>query len=99
MEVLFLYHRLYHTAEKQLLSLQKSDFQTLEKLTQEREEITKALCESFEKDGFAEDKKLMPESVQNKIHELTTKILDIDAEIKEALLEELRKKTLEFSTF
>jgi hypothetical protein len=97
LEVLFLYSRLFNTAQKQLESLKKADFQTLEVFTQEREEITNALCESFERENIAESKKTFPESVQNKIHELTAQTLDIDAEIKEVLLDELRKRTQELS--
>jgi hypothetical protein len=98
LEVLFLYHRLFTTAQKQLESLKKADFKTLELLTREREEITNALCDSFEKNNFADKRIALPESVQTKIHELTAQTLDIDAEIKETLLEELRKRTQELTT-
>lgn len=41
---------------------------------------------------------MFPESVQNKIHELAAQTLDIDAETKEVLPGELRKRTQELST-
>ena len=50
------------------------------------------------KENYNKNLKKMPESIQNKIHELTAKTLDIDAEIKEILLEELRKRTQELTT-
>ncbi len=98
MEVLFLYHRLYHIAGKQLEALKKLDLGTLEKLTKEREEITRSLCASFVR-HFAEGEEALPESVGKKIHELTARTLDIDAQVKELLLEELRERTLELSAF
>ena len=97
MFVLFLYHRLYLTAKKQLESLRRLDFPTLEKLTLEREDVTRRLCDGIKSLAADEEAETISDPVRKKIHELTTQTLAIDAEIKERLLEELKEKTLELS--
>ena len=97
MFILFLYHRLYLTAKKQLESLRQLDFATLEKLTVEREDVTRRLCDGIRSLSADDEAGTISEPIRKKIHELTTQTLAIDAEIKERLLEELREKTLELS--
>jgi hypothetical protein len=46
--LLFLYHRLYQTTQRQLDSLKTYDYATLERLTLEREGVTRELCEMIE---------------------------------------------------
>jgi hypothetical protein len=95
--VLFLYHRLYLTAQKQLDSLKQLNFPSLERLTGEREDVTRRLCESIRNLGTDDNCEPISEPIRKKIHELTTQTLNIDAEIKERLLEELKERTLELS--
>lgn len=93
MFLLFLYNRLYLTAKKQLDSLRRLDFASLENITLEREDVTTRLSEGIERlrDCEAET---MSGPVRKKIHELTIKTLSIDAAIKERLLDELSEKAL-----
>jgi hypothetical protein len=93
--LLFLYHRLHQTASRQLESLKKYDYAALERLTVERENITRDLCRTIEQVGDGEDAEAFSESVRRKIHELTSKTLHVDAEIKELLLDDLKEKTRE----
>jgi len=92
-EVIFLYQHLYHTARKQLEALRRLDFGTLEALTREREKITSELCRLMQDSG---GEQLGP-AAKKRIREFTAKILDLDGEIKEVLLEELKERTLALS--
>ncbi len=95
MVLLFLYHRLYHTASRQLESLKKYDYPTLESLTQEREEVTRDLCRTIEDLSDEQGSEAISEPVRRKIHKLTSQTLHVDAEIKELLLKDLKEKTRE----
>lgn len=95
MVLLFLYHRLYHTASRQLESLKRYDYPALETLTQDREEVTRDLCRTIEELSDEQGNEAISEPVRRKIHELTSKTLHVDAEIKELLLKDLREKTQE----
>lgn len=96
MEILFLYQRLYHTARKQLDALRRLDLGTMETLTRERERITNQLCSVMQRYENDDEKELSP-VVKRRMREFTAEILDIDGQIKETLLEELKERTLELS--
>jgi hypothetical protein len=93
--LLFLYHRLYQTAQRQLESLKGYNYADLERLTLEREIVTRELCETIGELTNEQGTELLSEPVRRKIHELTTKTLHVDAEIKDLLLEDLKSKTVE----
>jgi hypothetical protein len=95
MVLLFLYHRLYQTASRQLESLKRYDYPTLETLTREREEVTGDLCRTIENLNDEQGTEAISEPVRRKIHELTSQTLHVDAEIKELLLKDLKEKTRE----
>jgi len=95
--LLFLYHRLYQTATRQLEALKNMDLVSLEDLTREREDVTRELCSSIADIDVSEASPHLSEATRRKIHQLTTQTLDIDAEIKNTLLEELKDRTLELS--
>jgi hypothetical protein len=95
--LLFLYHRLYHTASRQLESLKGCDYPTLETLTREREDVTRDLCRTIEDLSDKQGADTISEPVRRKIHELTSKTLHVDAEIKELLLKDLKEKTQELN--
>jgi len=90
-----MYHRLYLNARRQLEALRRLDFGTLENLTREREKLTEDICRvvrQSEDEGYK-----LPPPAKRRIKELTARILDVDSEIKEMLLEELKERTLELS--
>ncbi len=72
MVLLFLYHRLHHTAKRQLESLKRYDYATLEKLTLEREGVTRDLCHTIEGLDDEQGAETISEPVRRKIHELTS---------------------------
>jgi hypothetical protein len=96
-EILFLYERLHHVAQKQLAALKRMDFGELEELTSERETVTRELCDKIRSMDLGEND--LPIGIKNKIHEVTSEVLRIDQEIKDLLLEELSERTLELSGF
>jgi hypothetical protein len=93
--LLFLYHRLYLTAKRQLDSLKRFDYSTLERLTAEREDVTQELCEAIDDLTDEAGTETVSEPVRRRIHQLTSETLQIDAEMKDLLLEDLKEKTLE----
>jgi len=97
-EIIFQYQRLHNTAKKQLDALKRLDFGTLEKLTRERDDITRELCKNIKSLDLCDEDKL-PANIRKKIHELTSNIMELDRDIKDLLLEELSEKTMELSSF
>jgi hypothetical protein len=95
--VLFLYHRLYQTARRQLEALGNLNLDALEDLTHDREKVTSELCKCIADIEVENDSEPLSESIRNKIHELTLRTLDTDADIKNLLMEELKEKTLGLS--
>lgn len=95
MVLLFLYHRLFLTAKRQLECLRRRDYGLLERLTLERDDVTRELCETIA--GLTEEqgREVVSEAVRRKIHDLTAETLRVDAQIKDLLLKDLRDKTLE----
>jgi hypothetical protein len=93
--LLFLYHRLYLTAKRQLDSLKRFDYLTLERLTAEREDVTRELCEAIDELTDETGKETVSEPIRRRIHQLTSDTLQIDSEMKELLLEDLKEKALE----
>jgi hypothetical protein len=85
------------TAKKQLESLRRLDFRSLQQITLEREDVTKRLSEGIESLGDGEQAETISDPVRKKIHELTIQTLAIDTVIKERLLDELSEKALALS--
>ncbi len=95
MEIIFLYNRLLGLSKKQLDAIRKSDFDLMEELTRDRENVTAKICALLD-NGTAD---LGNELVGRKAGEITGQILDLDEEIKDALLDELFNRTIEISNF
>lgn len=94
MEIIFLYNRLYCMSRQQIEALCDENYDLLERLTEEREELTGRICRMLESGDFDLEK----DYVSKKATELTEKILEIDEELKNALLEELFQRTLTLSS-
>ena len=93
MEILFLYRRLFLTAQKQLESLRRLNLGELERLTRYRETVTQEISQQL----FAIRRTgVLPPfspSVKRKIQEMTHETLVLDSQIKNLLLHELETRT------
>jgi len=87
--VLFLYHRLWAIARRQLAALRRGDFAALERLTEERADLTQELCARVRSWTEPAVEGPMPASVRRRIQRLTVETLEIDEAIKAGLLEAL----------
>lgn len=92
MEIIFLYNGLLGISKQQLKALKKGDFELMEKLTTDRELLTNRICAIIDEGSL----NLEDDKFNSKAREITEEILDIDEDIKDALLEELfyRKEKL-----
>lgn len=95
MEIIFLYNRLLGLSKKQLDAIRKNDFDRMEELTRDREDLTARICDLLD-NGTAD---LGNEIVGRKAGEMTEQILDLDEKIKDALIDELFNRTVEISNF
>ena len=85
MEVLFLYDRHVDICKKQLKALKDRDLELVEKLAEEREQITGRIIELMRDKEVSRMNRLL----RQRIREYTDEILSIDQEIKSILLDEL----------
>ena len=90
MVVLFLYHRLHSIATRQLDCIRQEDFNELERLTRERESVTRELSDTIDEFGGRAGGIRLSEAVRRKVNEMAAATLRVDAEIKDLLVEELR---------
>ena len=89
-----MYNRLYSMSKRQIEALYDKNYDLLESLTVKREEITGTICRMLESGDVC----LEEDYVSKKATELTEKILEIDEELKNGLLEELFERTLTLSS-
>ncbi|RLF35255.1 MAG: hypothetical protein DRN03_05505 [Thermoplasmata archaeon] len=93
MEILFLYDRLLDISRQQLEALKRRDLKLVEKLTEQREEVTGRIIDIMGKKDFRDKGHLF----HRKAHEYTESILTIDEEIRSLLLDELYEHALKLS--
>jgi hypothetical protein len=84
---------LYSISKKQLEALKNNNLRRMEELTSEREAITGMICRMIEEGSVDFESNI----INRKAHDFTRMILDIDEAIKNALIDELLRKTLELS--
>jgi hypothetical protein len=94
LEIVFLYNRLYSLSKKQLDALKSRDLDLMERLTDEREELTGKICNMIANSAVDLENNFL----NLKVHEITEMIMEVDEEIKNSLLEELLNRTLEISS-
>jgi wobble nucleotide-excising tRNase len=92
-EIIFLYNRLYAISKRQLDALKRMDLELVEVLTAEREELTTRICRMIN-EGTID---LSNDLFRDKAHLFTDRILEVDEQIKETLLDELYNRTIELS--
>ena len=93
MEILFLYDRLLDISRQQLEALKKKDLELVERLTEQREEVTGRIISIMESKDFGSKGQVF----HRKAHEYTENILAIDEEIRSLLLDELYEHALKLS--
>ncbi|OQX82737.1 MAG: hypothetical protein B6D63_07300 [Candidatus Latescibacteria bacterium 4484_7] len=93
MEILFLYDRLLQISTRQLEAVKECDFERVEKLTRDRENVTGKICRIMENETFDSESEIF----KKKAYDYTEKIINLDEEIKSRLLDELYKRTLRLS--
>ncbi|MBD3178676.1 MAG: hypothetical protein GF417_03230 [Candidatus Latescibacteria bacterium] len=91
MEIIFIYNRLYSITRKQLEAIREKDYELIEELTAEREKLTGRICSILE----YQNGKFGNRVIERKVREITELVLDVDEDIKNALMNELMEKTLE----
>lgn len=93
MEILFLYNRLYGLCQKQLEAIRDKEFDLVDSLTSEREDLTGKIFRMIE----SNEADISNPFMNRKAREITDLIIFLDEDIKESLLDELYHRTMELS--